>query len=426
MAKNFWQQLDTSTRRQFLAQAAKTALGVSILPLTANAAQAAVAAGKAKRVVYIFLEGACSQLDTFDPKPGSEVQGETKPIATKIPGVKFGDSLPQLAKHADQLAVIRSMTTETGAHEPGRYLMRTSYKQIATTRHPSMGSWLQHFKGRSNRELPGSVVIGNPNRHPAAGFFSASLAPAPVANADRGLENTKGPSYLTEDQFDKRMRLASRFDAAFQQRYAAPQVQSYLEFYSEAVALLKSSELEAFDISKESDDVKKKYGSSQLGSGCLLARRLLQAGVNFIEVNSGGWDQHRDIFTNMPTKGGELDQAVAALLNDLAETGLLKDTIVAITTEFGRTPKINQNAGRDHHPTAFCAVLAGAGIAGGQVYGKTDKNASSVDEDPVGPADLNATIAKGLGLPLEQEVISPVGRPFKVAHDGQPIDQLLG
>ena len=420
-----WQSLDTSTRRLFLTRAAQTALGVSILPMAAQQLQAASGPGKAKRVIYLFLEGAASQLDTFDPKPGAPEQGQTKAINTKVPGVKFGEHLPELAKRMDQLAVVRSLTTETGAHEQGRYLMRTSYKQIATTRHPSMGAWLQHFRGRRNKELPGAVLVGNSSRHPAAGFLSAAMAPAPVPNAAKGLENTTSPKYLTDEQFDKRMKLSARFDKHFVRRYQSTDVRSYLELYTEAVSLLKSKDLEAFDITKETEAVREKYGANQIGQGLLLARRLLQVGINFVEVVTGGWDQHRDIFTNMPNKGGDLDKAVTALLADLQQEGMLEDTLVVITTEFGRTPKINQNAGRDHHPGAFSAVLAGGGIKGGQVHGKTDKKAASVEEDAVTPADFNATIAYALNLPLEEEVISPVGRPFRVAHEGAPLKHLF-
>lgn len=412
-------QLDGPTRRLFLTRAAQAALGVSALPLASAAA--AQGGGTAKQVIYIFLEGAASQLDTFDPKPGVEEQGETKAIGTKLPGVKLGEHLPTLAKMLDQVAVVRSLTTETGAHQQGRYLMRTSYKPIATTRHPSMGAWMQQLQGRVNKELPGAILVGNSSRHPGAGFLSAAMAPAPVPNAAAGLENTTSPKYLTDEQFDKRMRLASRFDRTFQRRYPSTDVKSYIEFYSEAVRLLKSKDLEAFDIQKEPEEVRNKYGETKLGQGCLLARRLLEAGVRFVEVVSGGWDHHRDVFTNMPTKGAELDTAVSTLLGDLQRLGMLDETLVVVTTEFGRTPKINQNAGRDHHPGAFSGMLAGGGIAGGQVYGKSDETASSVDSDPVTPADFNATIAQALNLPLDQEVISPVGRPFKVAHDGTPL-----
>ncbi|MCA9178937.1 MAG: DUF1501 domain-containing protein [Planctomycetales bacterium] len=416
-----WQKLDVPTRRHFLTRAAQAALGVSFLPMTSPLAQGASGPGKAKRVVYLFLEGAASHMDTFDPKPGAAEQGGTKAIGTKISGVQFGEHIPLLAASADKLAVVRSMATATAAHDQARYLMRTSYKMIATTRHPSMGAWLQHFRGRSNKELPGAVVVGNSSRHPGAGYLNAAMAPAPVPTASRGLENTKPPKYLTDDQFDKRMRLSSRFDQAFLRHYQDSGVQSYLDFYSEAVSLLKSSDLDAFDINKEDAKVKERYGATPLGQGCLLARRLLEVGINFVEVVSGGWDLHRDIFTTMPNKGGELDQAMTALLEDLEQKGMLEDTLVVLTTEFGRTPKINQNSGRDHHPSAFSSVLAGGGIAGGQVYGKTDKSAIAVDENPVAPEDLNATIAQALNLPLKQEVISPVGRPFKVAHDGTPL-----
>lgn len=430
--RNELSKLNDVNRRGFLESLAKTALGVSILPLSeslfsssAQAASTLQAAKKAEHVVYLFMNGAMSHIDTFDPKPGEESGGDTKAIQTSVSGIKIGQHMPRLAAKMDQLAIIRSMTTETGAHEQGRYLMRTSYKQIGSIRHPYMGAWLTHFEGKKNKDLPGSVVVGAGNQHPAQGYLSASVAPAPVGNPATGLQNTKSPKYLDEKNFEKRRRLISQFESGFKKKYSNTEVAAYSDYYSEAVRLLKSPDLEAFDISKEDASVKEAYGANKIGQGCLLARRLIEKGVRFVEVEQGGWDNHYDIYDSFADRAGQLDTAIATLMEDLQQRGLLSKTLIVLGTEFGRSPKINKNAGRDHHPGCFSTMIAGAGIAGGRIVGKTDKIGKSVEEEHCYPQDMNATIAYGLGLPIEKEIYSPSGRPFKVAHEGTPLKSLF-
>lgn len=418
---------DTETRRRFLSAAAQTLLGVTAAPLLfPETVLAAPRGGSAKHVIYLFMSGAMSQLDTLDPKPGREVQGDTKAIRTGIPGVQLSEHLPQLAKRMNQIAVVRSLTQETGAHGPGRYLMRTSYKEIASTRHPSLGAWGQMVLGRHNQQLPGAVTIGSSDNHPGAGFLPAKHTPVPVANPDAGLQNTKSPGYLSEAQFNKRMALASKFDRGFRNKFQHRDVEAYTELYDEAIKLLKSSELKAFDISEEPEAVREKYGDNSFGQGCLLARRLVESKVRFVEVVSGGWDNHRDLWDTLPENAAELDQGLSALLDDLKQKGLLDETLIVLATEFGRTPKINQNVGRDHHPGVFSGLFAGGGIRGGQVLGASDEDARSVEDDMVSVADFNATIAHAMGLPVEKEFFSPDKRPFKVAHDGAPLTMLFG
>lgn len=421
------------TRRDVLSSIAKTALGVSVVPfaneLMNNIALAgpAAAAAKAEHVIYLFMNGAMSHIDTFDPKPGTDAGGETTAIATSVPGLSLGNHLPLLAKQMNRLAVIRSMTTETGAHEQGVYLMRTSYKMIGTIRHPFMGSWLTEVAGKANKDLPGCVVVGAANRHPGQGYLSADTAPAPVADPKVGLQNTQSPKYLKEDDFKTRQRLISKFDSAFKSKYASTEIEAYVDYYHEAVRLLKSPDLVAFDISKEDEKTRTAYGDHRIGQGCLLARRLVEKKVRYIEVEYGSWDNHNDIYsaTNLIEKTAQLDQAVTALLDDLQAKGLLQKTLVVLGTEFGRTPKINQNAGRDHHPGAFSCMLAGAGIKGGQIIGRTDSDGRSVEDGHCFPQDLNATIASACGLPLDKEFQSSTGRPFHIADQGKPVTAVL-
>lgn len=410
-------------RRRFLQAAASSLFGVSVLSAPGRAT-AAPTAGKAKRLIYLFMQGAMSHIDTLDPKPGTDSQGPTGTIKTKIAGVQFGEHLPKLAGMAQRLAIVRSLNTATGAHGPGQYLMRTSYKQIATTRHPSLGPWLQKTMGRIHEQLPPSVQVGG---GVGPGYLGARFAPVPIGDPNKGLQNTKQPSYLLDGQFDQRMKLAAKFDKTFRTRATAAEVTGYDDLYREAIGLLGSKDLAAFDISKEPQAKQDKYGTSRFGRGCLLAARLIQHGVRYVEVTHRSWDHHRELASdnNIPGKCGDLDTGLAALLDDLQSRGLLDETLVVVATEFGRKPNINQNAGRDHHPAAFSSVLAGAGIRGGQVYGATDKEGFYVEDNDVTVQDFNATIASALGLSLSDEIYSPDGRPFTIADDGEPIKPLL-
>ncbi|MEI6506081.1 MAG: DUF1501 domain-containing protein [Planctomycetota bacterium] len=419
---------DLLVRRAFLGRAAGAAFGLTLVDGFAGrpaAADQLALAPAGINVIYLMMRGAMSHIDTFDPKPGREEQGETRAIATKVPGVQFGEHLPRLAGLADRLAVIRSLTTETGAHEQGTYLMRTSYPQINSIRHPSFGSWAVHVLGKRSRDLPGYVLVGNGNEHPGCGFLDPAVTPVPLADPERGLENISRPSYLSEGNFERRLALADRLDRDFKQHYAGRQIEAYDRMYVEAVRLMGSGDLAAFDISREDEQTRERYGRSKLGQGCLLARRLVESGVRCVEVEMGGWDMHRDLWEELPEKVGELDAAMAALLEDLASRGLLGSTLVVLATEFGRSPKINENAGRDHHPAVFSCVLAGAGVKPGVVYGASDARGHAPDRDAVSVADFNATIAAACGLPWDKAFVAPNGRPFKVGHDGKPITAVL-
>jgi hypothetical protein len=431
---------DLLTRRRLLEHVARTSLGVGVMPMLgvtastlaraqdlAEEAGNAASSGKAKRLIYLFMAGGMTHLDTFDVKPGSETQGQTNAIGTSETGVQFGEFIPTLAQNFDKLAVVRSMNTQTADHEAGEYLMRTSYESIATERHPSIGPWMQTLRGRRNKSLPDSVVIAPPARHPLAGFLDPSCTPLPIGDPNKGLENTSAPGYLSENSFERRLALINAFDRKFNERYRVRSVRDYSDFYDEAVALLSSEELKAFDLNEETDGDRDRYGRDAFGQGCMLARRLVENDVQCVEVTLGGWDMHNTLWgeTALPERAGTMDRAVGALLLDLESRGLLADTLVVLATEFGRSPTVNYNAGRDHHPAVFSAMLAGAGIKCGQVYGKSDKKGHSVEENGVSAADFNATVAAALGLPLDQEVHSPTGRPFKVAADGKPVAELL-
>jgi hypothetical protein len=417
---------DAVSRRDILRRLAGVAFGVSVHSHFGDIARAASAASSRDvSVILLQMRGAMSHLDTFDPKPGREEQGSTKAIKTKTPGVLFSEHVPQLAAISDRLAIVRAMTTETGAHEQATYLMRTSYPTINSIVHPSMGSWILQAKGTQAKELPGFVLVGNGSEHPGAGFLDASYTPVPVADPERGLENTTQPAYLSEAQFRRRLSLADRIDTAFKKAHKGPQIAAYDQMYQDATKLLGGSGLEAFDISKESEKTLAQYGDSTFGKGCLLARRLVEAGVRCVEVELGGWDMHRDIFADMGAKAAELDTGMSQLLADLSARGMLEKTLVVLATEFGRTPTVNQNAGRDHHPAVFSCVLAGAGIKGGAVLGASDERGFRPDDDAVTVEEFNTTIAHAAGLPYTKEFSAPNGRPFKIGGGGKPIAKIL-
>ena len=415
-------------RRAAIARIARAALGVTAVDALRTDPSRGIAAELPPRgtsVIVLFMRGAMSHLDTFDPKPGRDEQGETGVIGTRTPGIVFGESMKRLAAMSDRLAVLRAVTTQTGAHEQGTYLMRTGYPPINSIRHPSLGSWTLHAAGRRPGDLPGYVLVGNGNDHPGSGFLDTSLAPVPVADPNAGLENTSRPHSVSETDFARRLTLSERIDRDFRQTFAGAQIDAYDRMYAEAIRLMGSDDLGAFDLSRESGAVRERYGATTVGRGCLLARRLVEAGVRVVEVEYGGWDMHRDLFEELPGRAGGLDLAMAALLDELDERGLLATTLVVLATEFGRTPRINENAGRDHHPAVFSCVLAGAGVKGGVVHGASDDRGHAPDSGAVTVADFNATVAAAAGLPHEREFLAPNGRPFRIGGGGTPVREVL-
>ena len=421
------------SRRHFVGRAAKSFLGVSALSALPDSVLSAGAGASplkqvatAKRVIYLYMNGGMSHLDTFDPKAEGEVMGPVKQIRTKADDVVLSDNLPLLARQADKLAVINSMISTQGAHKQGNYFMHTSYEMRSSIRHPAMGAWLLKLTGKDNPEIPGNVMIGNESTHPGSGFFEASLSPLMVRDPEGGIQNSSMMSGMTEKTFDFHRELAQKLDAPFVEKYDQKNVRAYTDMYDDAIRLMRSSDLAAFDLEKEPAGIKERYGRNSFGQGCLLARRLVEHGVKFVEVSMGGWDTHNANFIAVPEKTAQLDAALSTLLSDLERRGMLADTLVVLATEFGRTPEINANEGRDHHPQAFSCMLAGGGIKGGQVWGKTDERGSKILDGKVRVEDFNATIGYALGLPLDQVLYSPSARPFTVADKGKPVVELFG
>lgn len=410
---------DPLSRRYFMEMTAKLTFGLSVgVPFLPRTFQAQGGA-KAKNLIYIYLAGGMTHLDTFDPKKNRDVMADTEMIDTNVDNMKFGMHLKELSKQADKLAVINSMMSTNGAHEQGEYIMRTGYEKRATIVHPTIGPWAQTLLGKRGEILPDSVLIGQSTSN--AGFMDPSYSPLPIADPGGGVPNT---SLIVEgERFDRRMQMAQKLGQQFVDKFKYTGPKSYVEYYEQANRLLKSDALSAFDISNESN--RADYGENRLGQGCLLARKLVENGVRVVEVVSGGWDMHLDVSGGTASRIPELDVAVATLLKDLESRGLLESTMVAIGTEFGRTPDININSGRDHYPAAYSCVLAGGGIKGGTVYGETDGAGKKVKANPVKPEDFLATIGYGLGLNMEETVYSPTQRPFTFADKGKPVTALF-
>lgn len=427
---------DLATRRTFLGRMAGSLLGVGATAAFGPGAIARalqqdpakpVVLGRAtaKHVIFLFMRGGMSHIDTLDPKPGQPTAGPTTAIPTRADGVQLGQYFPKLAEQMDKACIVSSMSSKQGAHPQAQYLMRTSYELRGTIQHPSLGAWCQHMAGRHNPTLPGHVVVGGGADLPGAGFLPPEFQPLPIGSAEDGLQNAALPPGVDDERFQRRLKRLAELDRAFAEKHAQRGVQSYSKSYQEAVALMRSSDLTAFDLDLESAAMHASYGTTPFGSGCLLARRLVEHGVRYVEVMSDGWDTHGDNFDRIGDLAPAIDQGLSALLADLDARGLLQKTLVVLASEFGRTPEIDQDLGRQHHPQAFSALLAGGGVRGGQRYGRTDREGRLVETEPTSIQDLNATIAYACGLPLDHVLTSPSGRPFKVADKGQPLTSIF-
>ena len=413
-------QLSGLSRRLFIERLAQSTLGLTILGGTsfADDAKPAVKA-KAKAVIMLQLTGGMSQIDTFDPKSGpSKGPGEAIKTAADF---QISSFLPATAKIADKITVIRSMTAKVGVHESAQYLMRTGFEKRGTITHPMLGAWAQHYLGASHPTLPSSVCVNRPSRS-GNGFFPATLSPLPILDPNEGLKNSRPTTAAATT--DKRQALLQELDREFSSKVKDSSVTAYNDFYQSTLNLMKGKDLACFDLSQETADLRTKYGQNRFGQGCLLARRLIEGGVRFVEVESGGWDMHKDIEGGMEDRGAEFDTAFAALIADLESRGLLESTLVVVATEFGRKPGFD-GSGRGHHPIVFSTALAGGGIKRGYVHGASDDAGGKVKDNPVTVGEFHATIAHALGLPLETPAISGSGRPFQIGNKGQPVLSLF-
>ena len=376
-----------------------------------------------KKLIFLYMDGGMSHVDTFDPHPGTAEAGPVKAINTNVDGIQLTEFMPNLANHMNNLSIIRSMYSTQGAHAQGKYLMHTGYQQRGTVVHPTLSSWSLFHQGKINPALPGNVVINPYTDYPYAGWMSAELGAVPLGDASKGLQNSNRPKWTNEKQYHDQLELARIFDKAFQQKYRQKSINAYNHFYDEALSLMNSEDIKAFDISKEPKTIRSLYGiESKFGQGCLLARRLIENGVRCVEVVNRGWDSHN---TLPEDKIRDMDRGFSALLQDLDQRGLLQSTIVVLATEFGRTPDIKpETLGRDHWAKAFSCVIGGGGIKTGQVIGGTDRGHEVIDSKVEIP-DLHTTIATAMGMPVKEIITSDAGRPFNVGYKGKVIPGLI-
>jgi hypothetical protein len=434
-------------RRHFLAMLGASLAGMSATPfLPLLASEVGPQKSRKRKCIVLWMTGGPSQTDTFDMKPGHANGGEFKEVSTKVPGLKFSEHLPGLAQHADKLAIIRSMCTKEGDHGRGTYLLHTGHQPMGSIRYPSIGASLANQLGGADSEVPQYISI-SPYRvfNPAAfgsGFLGPKLAPLTVGALDT--LQAAAPTYaelrvddlalgqrVTAAQQASRLDLWRTVENRFASEHRLGSAHTHQTVYERAVNLMTSDVARAFDLSQESEQTRDMYGRGRFSQGCLMARRLIECDVAFVEVSLGsfggggvGWDTHNDNFRLVKELSSELDKAWGALLTDLEQRGLLETTTILWMGEFGRTPTINSMAGRDHFPNAWTTVLAGGGIRGGQAYGNTGKSGMTVEDKPVEVGDLLATLCLALGVDPDTQQQSDTGRPFSIA-EGKPIKELL-
>lgn len=377
--------------------------------------------GQAKACIVLFMHGGASQLDTFDPKPGRPTGGTVATIPTALPGIAIAEHLPGLAQRLDRVALVRSLTAREGNHDRARTLMHTGQPPQGGARHPALGAWAAEARARG--PLPGYVAIGSPGHGP--GLLGPAWAPFVVPDPTRPVRNLQPPAAVTPARRDDRTALWRTLQGGFERTHPSTQATAHRTVVEQALAMRASPSTLAFDLEREPRAMRDRYGASAFGQGCLMARRLVQAGVPFVEVGLPGWDTHEDNEDRVRRLCGPLDTAASALLDDLAASGLLDQTLVVWLGDFGRTPRINPRGGRDHYPAVSSVLLAGGGIAGGQVVGATDRDGVEIVERPVAVADLVRTMVTALGLDPEATRASPSGRPISMVDGGTVIDELL-
>lgn len=445
------------SRRQWLRAVGMSACGVSACGwLPALAGQVARDPQRRRQCILLWMSGGPSQTDTFDMKPGHENGGEFQEIATNVPGIRFSEHLPRLSQHADKLAIVRSLSTKEGDHARGTYLMRTG-RPPGVLPYPAIGAALGKQLATEHDGLPNYIsIVPSTAISPESfgpGFLGPRFAPlivtnarpmppaAPTANppvdapgeddyADLRIESLRASDEVSTDRRGRRLALWRQLETDFVKRHPSSAARSHLTVYENALRLMDSSAAAAFDLSSEPKELRDRYGKGAFGQGCLMARRLIEQGAPFVEVTLGsdagnpvGWDTHADNFNVVKKLSAELDAGWATLLADLAERGLLETTTILWMGEFGRTPKINGNAGRDHFPRAWTCVFAGGGIAGGQVYGRTDIGGGQVEEDPADVANVLATLCQALGVSPATKNIANTGRPIDLI-EGAPLSRL--
>ena len=414
------------SRRRFLygASAVAAAGAVNFRDVMSVEADELRKQGRAK--ILLFMQGGPSQFETFDPKPGTENGGPTTAISTAASGIQIAEGWEKTAQQMNDIAIIRSMTTKEGEHQRAAYQMHTGYIPSGSVKHPSLGSCIAKELAITDRELPSVVTIGDRGVNGSgAGFLGVDYEPFQISGRSVGdVPDNVGP-IVGEKRFTRRQGLLDKLEGEFASRGGETVVNNHRRIYDKSAKLVLSPMTKTFDLSLETAETKERYGNSEFGKGCLLARRLIEAGVTFVEVRLGSWDTHKEVFDGVKGLASKCDPALSALIADLKDRGLFDKTLIMWTGEFGRTPKINPNTGRDHWPRNFNTLLAGGGIQGGQVIGETAKDGMGIVNDPVNIPDLFSTICTSLEVNPAKENMSPIGRPLKIVDGGQPVAKLF-
>lgn len=388
--------------------------------------------GTAKSVIFIFLPGGAAHQETWDPKPYAPVEyrGPMSSIATNVEGVRFNEMLKRTAKVADKLVVCRGMSHGEAAHERGTHNMFTGYRPSPALAYPSMGSVVAHEFGPRNNLPPYVCIPNQPNQFAGTGYLSSSyagfsLGSDPASN-NFTVRDLKLPGGVDDNRFSSRRKMLDAVNSHFAAKEKADSLDAVDTFYQRAYAMISSEKARAaFNIKDEPDKIRDQYGRNTAGARMLLARRLVEAGTRFVTLTYGGWDMHNNIESSIKRQLPPFDQAFAALINDLEGRGLLDSTLVCVCSEFGRTPKINGNAGRDHWPKVFSVAMAGGGLKRGIVYGKSDATASEPDEDGLNVEDWATTIYHNMGIVADKELMAPGDRPIEIVDGGKVRKELL-
>jgi len=418
---NGCQGYNALSRRMFLGTAAAgTFLGMNLKTLVARAGSDFKPT--AEHVILFWNGGGMSHIDTLDPKPGRPTQGEFEPIKTSVPGIQISEIFPLLAEQMKHIAIIRSIAGTNGDHGRATYQLQTSYNQSSNLQHPGVGSVVVSQKEPIS-DLPAYVTIGG--LAPKAGYLGQKCEAYFVGRPGDKDPYLAFPERIGEVRGNKRLDILQRMNQKQAATLPSEETDGAQTALIDAVRLMRSPALEAFEVRKEKPEVLERYGDSEFGRGALLARRLVEKGVRFVQVNRGGFDVHANAFPAMLDHGEIMDPALAALIQDLAASGLLQKTMIVMLSEFGRTPRINAQAGRDHHPTVFSCLFAGGGVRGGQVIGSSDEDGYTPKDRPVRVPDLHASICYALGIDPNKEVMTPLQRPMKLVDNGKPVLELF-
>lgn len=384
--------------------------------------QAAELRRRGMACILLWMQGGPSQFETFDPKPNHANGGETTAISTSVSGIQIAEHFPQVAKKMEDLAIIRSMTNKEGNHLRATYQLQTGYMPTSALKHPTFGATASYHLAEEHCQLPAFVKIGGRGTA-GGGFLGVEHDPFRLQSPDQPPANTAVTT--TDSRYRRRLGLLNNLEGDFSAAGAKQAVDDHQKLYKQAAKMVLSPQMKAFDLNEEPSSMHAGYGEGNFAKGCLLARRLVESGVAFVEVNLGNWDTHRNNFESVPRLAAQCDQPFAFLLEDLKQRGMLDKTLVIWMGEFGRTPRINPNSGRDHYPRAFNVVLSGAGIRGGQVIGSTDAGGNSVAERPVGVSDLFRSFCTALQIDPNYEHFTSIGRPIKTVDGGQTIQELF-